>query len=128
MTQHEANELQRRCELARARSRLSKQSTAIDPVGSAVSSPKSEQVVLDELHPAPPRTNGDGSRYAVVIISHRTRLIDPDNLCGKNFVDSLRRAGIIPDDTAAIMDYSIRQQKAKSKKEQFTEIEITRLT
>lgn len=91
-------------------------------------SAKSEPPICHEPLAEAPRTDGHSPRYAVRIICHRSRLIDPDNACGKAFVDCLRHAGIIPDDTAAIMDYSISQQKAKSKKEQFTEIVIERLT
>lgn len=94
---------------------------------STASSSKPEQVILNGVQGAIPRTLRDGSRYAVRIVSHRVRLIDPDNLCAKAFVDCLRHAGLLPDDTAAIMDYSVQQQKAKSKKEQFTEIVIERL-
>ena len=88
---------------------------------------KPEPTARHEPLATSPRTDGHGSRYAVRITSVRSRLIDPDNLCGKAFVDALRHAGLIPDDTAAIMDYSVSQQKAKTKKEQHTEIVIERL-
>lgn len=68
--------------------------------------------------PAPPRNS---QRFSVRIISFRSRLLDPDNLVGKAFCDCLRYAGILPDDSAAIMDYSISQQKC-SKAEERTEI------
>jgi len=87
-----------------------------------------QQTVRHEPVAAVPRKDGNSTRYAVRICSFRRRLLDPDNLCGKFFVDCLRRGGIIPDDTAAIMDYGIRQQKVKSKKEEHTEIVIERLT
>jgi len=92
------------------------------------SGPKPEQAVCDEPLAEAPRTDGHSPRYVVRITSVRSRLIDPDNLCGKAFVDALRHAGLIPDDTASIMDYSISQQKAKTKKDEFTEIVIERLT
>ena len=86
-----------------------------------------EPTVRHEPLATPPRTDGHSPRYAVRITSVRSRLIDPDNLCGKSFVDALRHAGLIPDDTAAIMDYSISQQKVKSKEAEFTEIVIEKL-
>lgn len=73
-----------------------------------------------------PGIQANPTRYAVSIISHRSRLCDPDNLCAKYFVDGLRYAQIIVDDTAAIVDYRIRQQKA-AKGEERTEIIIERI-
>jgi len=89
--------------------------------------PQPQPVVRDEPLGPVPRTDGDGPRYAVRIISFRVRSVDPDNLCGKHFIDALRHAGIIPDDTTAIMDYSISQQKVKSKEEESTQITVERL-
>ena len=94
----------------------------------SLSSPKPEPSIRNEPLAKAPRTNEHSPRYALRIISHRVRLIDPDNLCAKAFVDGLRHAGLIPDDSAAILDYRVEQQKAKTKKEQFTEIELKRLT
>lgn len=91
-------------------------------VSGAVAQPS----VRDALPSARERTKKDRPRYVVRIESHRARFCDPDNLCGKFFVDALRYAGILPDDTAAIMDYSIGQQKAK-KGEERTEIKVTRV-
>lgn len=92
--------------------------------GGEVSRAEPQQVVRDALPPAVKRTAPNRTRYAVRITSFRSRLIDPDNLCGKFFTDCLRYAGLIPDDTAAIMDYSIRQQKT-SKDQERTEITLT---
>lgn len=93
-------------------------------IGGLPSSPQPQRAVRNEPLAEIPRAHGHGQRYAVVITSVRTRLLDPDNLCGKWFIDGLRHAGLIPDDTAAIVDYTICQKKAASKECQRTEIEI----
>lgn len=58
------------------------------------------------------RAEGDPPRLRVRITSRRVRLIDPDNLTGKYFVDCLVRRGIIAGDSAKHVEYSIRQEKA----------------
>ncbi len=93
--------------------------------GGVSSSPEPKQIVRDESLATAQRAQSNSFRYAVCIASYRHRLIDPDNLCGKYFVDCLRYAGVIPDDTAAIVDYSIKQFKVKAKKEQRTVIIVT---
>lgn len=90
--------------------------------GGVSSGAKPEQVVRDEPLAAIPRKNGNGQRYAIVIKSFRVRLLDPDNLSGKWFVDGLRHSGLIPGDTAAIVDYTIRQEKTTK---EFERTEIT---
>ena len=89
--------------------------------------PEPEQAVRPEPLAEVSGSQEDRQRYAVRITSYRTRLLDPDNLVGKAFVDCLRSAGILPDDTAALMDYSIRQEKVSKKKEERTEIEVNLL-
>lgn len=66
-------------------------------------------------------------RFQVSIVSFRRRLMDPDNLCGKYFLDQCRYDGHIPDDTAAVIGYSISQTKVFRKQDERTEIEITPL-
>lgn len=63
-------------------------------------------------------------RCQIRITSVRSRLCDPDNLCGKYFVDALRYAGIIPDDRAQDIEYTIRQRKRGRLEEEHTEIEV----
>ena len=63
------------------------------------------------------------SRLLVRITSFRRRLCDPDNLVGKYFVDCLRYAGILSDDTEAEIDFRIAQKKVEKGSER-TEIEI----
>lgn len=90
-------------------------------------SPKPKSAHEHEPLGAIPRAASNGQRYAVSITSFRTRLLDPDNLCGKYFVDCLRYAGLLPDDTACVMDYRICQEKTESKRGERTEITITKL-
>jgi hypothetical protein len=66
----------------------------------------------------------NGRRFHVRVTSYRKRLLDPDNLCPKYFIDCLRYAGIIPDDSARFMDFTVRQQKVKGDDEERTEIEV----
>jgi hypothetical protein len=55
----------------------------------------------------------DPVRCKVVIVSFRKRLIDPDNLCPKYFIDALRYCGIIKDDTAKHVVIEVTQVKVK---------------
>jgi hypothetical protein len=59
----------------------------------------------------------------ILVRSLRRKLIDPDNLCPKYFIDCLRYAGLIPDDTAQDIEISIRQEQVPKGQEQ-TIIEI----
>ena len=69
------------------------------------------------------REKQDSKRVLVRITSHRERLIDPDNLCPKYFIDCLRYAGIIADDSAAHIELSVSQRKcAKGQEETVIEI------
>ena len=63
-------------------------------------------------------------RFHVRVVSFRRRLLDPDNLCPKYFIDCLRYAGLIPDDRAQDITLESRQEKVGSKAEERTEIEI----
>jgi len=85
---------------------------------------KPEQVVRDEPAAAPARETRHPSRIHVHVVSFRTRLCDPDNLCPKYFVDCLRYAGIIPNDREEDISLEVRQVKVSSKTEERTEIEI----
>ena len=53
----------------------------------------------------------DGRRFRVSVISRRSRLLDPDNLCGKGLVDCLRYAGAIEQDDPGSVEYGISQEK-----------------
>jgi hypothetical protein len=71
------------------------------------------------------REAGDATRFSVRVTSYRRRLIDPDNLCPKFFIDCLRYCGAIPDDRAQDITLEVRQEKVKRKQDERTEIEVT---
>jgi hypothetical protein len=87
-------------------------------------SPVAKCAVRHEPLAAQEGKRGDPSRVYVCITSYRRRLIDPDNLVGKYFLDSARYCGWLRDDTAADVDYTIRQVKVAEKTEERTEIDI----
>ena len=66
-------------------------------------------------------------KHRVSIVSKRVNLLDPDNLVGgcKHLIDSLRIAGIIPEDTPEAIELSVRQEKVKSYKDEETQVEVT---
>jgi hypothetical protein len=59
----------------------------------------------------------------VRITSFRRRLIDPDNLCAKYFLDCVRYSGLIEDDSARHITYQIAQEESADPR---TEITVTR--
>lgn len=61
----------------------------------------------------------------VSITSYRVRRADAEGLCPKYFVDALRYAGIIHDDTEDDITFQIQQKKVSEKKEEKTLIEVT---
>lgn len=65
-------------------------------------------------------------RHHVRIISRRVRLLDIDNLYGgcKHLIDSLRLAGIIPDDDPASISLEVTQEKIKGYANEQTEVEV----
>lgn len=73
------------------------------------------------------REKENSGRCSVRIVSCRTRLLDPDNLCPKFFIDALRYEGIIRDDSAKYISLTIEQRKVKSHCDECTIIEVTRL-
>ena len=84
---------------------------------------ESQPVVRDEPVAAPPREARDASRVRVGVVSFRARLCDPDNLCPKYFIDCLRYAGLIADDTPECITLEVRQVRCR-RAEQRTEILI----
>lgn len=88
--------------------------------------PEPERPVCDEPLGPPPGEKKNSSRSVIRITSFRQRLIDPDNPCPKYFIDSLRYAGLIPDDTPDCVVIQVEQKKVKRKTSQRTEIEITK--
>jgi hypothetical protein len=91
--------------------------------GGAASGAEPEPVVRDEPLAAPPREDRDAGRVRVRVVSFRTRLCDPDNLCPKYFIDCLRYAGLIADDTPECITLEVRQVRCR-RREQRTEILI----
>jgi len=70
---------------------------------------------------------GDKRRFLVIITSHRRRLLDEDNLCGKYHCDLLRYSGILPSDAPGQTQIQNRQVKVASKEDEKTVIEVTLL-
>ncbi len=87
-------------------------------------SPKPEQIVRDEPLAKVKGEASNSGRIAVRITSFRRRLLDPDNLCPKFFIDGLRYSGLIPDDRQEDIALTVEQVKVKTKEEERTEIEI----
>lgn len=75
--------------------------------------PIAQRPVCDEPLAPQPGEKGHSTRLHVRITSFRSRLIDPDNLCPKYFIDCLRYAGLIQNDTADDITLEISQKKAK---------------
>lgn len=93
----------------------------------AAPSAKLEHFVGKESVEATRGAGSDSGRYRVRITSRRKRLLDPDNLVGKYFVDSCRYAGLIPNDSATEIEYSITQVKVGKGEKEETIIEIERI-
>jgi hypothetical protein len=61
----------------------------------------------------------------VSITSWRLRPVDPDNLCPKYFIDCLKYAGIIPDDTPWDISLEIEQVQVEDRRDEGTEIVVS---
>lgn len=86
--------------------------------------PKPQQAVRHEPLGPEARKESHPGRVSVRVTSYRRRLLDPDNLCPKYFVDACRYAGFIRDDTAAEIEFTVGQVKVKAKGDEKTTIEI----
>jgi hypothetical protein len=64
------------------------------------------------------------ARIAVLVVSFRCRLLDPDNLAPKYFIDGLRYAGLIPNDRQEDIELTVRQVKVEHKTDERTEITL----
>lgn len=64
-------------------------------------------------------------KHLVRVTSFRRRLLDPDNLCPKFHIDTLRYAGCIPGDSPAEIEITTGQAKVARKEDERTVIEIT---
>ena len=94
---------------------------------SAPSSAEPEPIVRNESVGTAPREACYSMRVRVCVTSFRVRLLDPDNLCPKYFVDCLRYSNCIRDDRSQDIALEIRQEKVASKSDERTEIELTPL-
>lgn len=99
----------------------------IDQARDKASGAEPKQTVRDESVAAEAGEAGHADRVHVRVVSFRRRLIDPDNLCPKYFVDCARYAGWIKDDNAKEITLEVRQIKVKTKTDERTEIEIETL-
>ena len=89
----------------------------------AASGAEPQPAVRHEPLAASPREARDPSCVRVRVVSFRARLCDPDNLCPKYFIDCLRYAGLIADDTPEYITLEVRQVRCR-RREQRTEILI----
>ena len=78
-------------------------------VGGAASRAEPQPPLRDEPLAAPPREARHAGRVRVSVVSYRARLCDPDNLCPKYFIDCLRYAGLIADDSPECITLEVRQ-------------------
>lgn len=90
----------------------------------APSGTEPEQALCDESVGEAEGESQDAVRSVVRVTSFRRRPIDPDNLCPKYFIDSLRYAGAIPDDREQDITLEVNQERVASKNEERTEIEV----
>jgi hypothetical protein len=65
---------------------------------------------------------GNTGRIHIRLTARRKRLIDPDNLVFKYFIDCLRYAGAIPDDRAEDVTIETHQEKTSSQEETIIEL------
>jgi|SRR6185369_610383 len=85
---------------------------------------ESERPFCDESLATQKGEAGNAKRLRVSIISYRRRLIDPDNLCPKYFVDCCRYAQIIPNDRAQDIALEVSQVKVLEREQEGTVIKI----
>lgn len=90
-------------------------------------SPESEPIIRYELLDEGKGETPNAERYIILVRSYRCGTqCDHDNLVEKYFIDALRYAGIIPEDTTKEVISLTIGKKVKTKKEERTEIEIVR--
>lgn len=87
---------------------------------------KPERPVRSQPLGAAEGEKGNTGSVLVRVTSLRSRLIDPDNLTPKYFIDCCRYCGWIEDDTASHVSVETRQEKV-SKEEEATIVEIIQL-
>ena len=92
--------------------------------GGAAPGAEPQPVVRHEPVAAAARKTRDAGRVRIGVVSYRARLCDPDNLCPKYFIDCLRYAGLIADDTPDCITLEVRQVRCR-RAEQRTELLIS---
>lgn len=92
--------------------------------GNKPSRSKPEPVIQNEPVAAPQGEAGHPGRVHVHVVSFRRRLLDPDNLCPKYFVDCLRYAGYIQNDRPQDIALEVRQERVTNRADERTEITI----
>lgn len=107
--------------------RWTKEQYAEYQVRRATSGAVPQQIVCHEPVAATPRKEVNTDRFRVCVTGFRVRLLDPDNVCPKYFIDCLRYAGLIPNDRASDITLEVRQEKVKLKSDERTEIELTKI-
>lgn len=89
---------------------------------SASRSAKPKRAVRNEPLAKTSRKKENTGRIHIRLTARRKRLIDPDNLVFKYFIDCLRYAGAIPDDRAEDVTIETRQEKTREKEETLIEL------
>ncbi len=95
-----------------------------DPNYGPSSSPQPESAVRDESLATPQGETLYSGRVHVRITSYRRRLLDPDNLTAKWFLDACRYSRLIRDDNPEAITYQVGQEKVARKEDERTEIVI----
>ncbi len=83
-----------------------------------------QPTVCDESLATPQGETLYSGRVHVRITSYRRRLLDPDNLTAKWFLDACRYARLIRDDNPEAITYQVGQEKVARKEDERTEIVI----
>ena len=86
--------------------------------------PEPEPPVRHEPVAAPSGEASHPGRFRVSVVCFRARLTDPDNICPKYFIDCLRYAEIIHDDTPEAIELVVRQEKVRLKSDERTELTV----
>jgi len=89
---------------------------------SGSSNPKSKRPVRNEPLAKTGGKKENTGRIHIRLTARRKRLIDPDNLVFKYFIDCLRYAGAIPDDRAEDVTIETKQEKTRQKEETIIEL------
>jgi hypothetical protein len=89
---------------------------------SASSNAKPKRAVRNEPLAKSGGKKENTGRIHIRLTARRKRLIDPDNLVFKYFIDCLRYAGAIPDDRAEDVTIETKQEKTRQKEETIIEL------